>query len=136
MAKKVSVLVVDDSPICRQLICDALVKDAELEIIGTANNGQEAVNLAKTLKPNVITMDVDMPVMDGLSAVENIMADNPTPILVLTADPRHQAPDLTYRALEMGALALQVKPAINAGPEAWNLAREIKLLSNVKVIRH
>lgn len=136
MGKKVGVLVVDDSPICRQLICDALAKDPDLEVVGTAADGKEAVEKAASLKPQVITMDVDMPVMDGLTAIANIMADNPTPILVLTADPRHQAPDLTYRALEMGALALQVKPAITAGPEAWNLAREIKLLSNVKVIRH
>ena len=55
---------------------------------------------------------------------------------MLTADPRNQAPELTCKALEVGALALQVKPALDAGPEAWNLAREVKLLSSVKVIRH
>jgi two-component system chemotaxis response regulator CheB len=77
-----------------------------------------------------------MPVLDGLSATETIMAETPTPILVLTADPRNQAPELTHRALEVGALALQVKPALDAGPDAWNLAREVKLISSVKVIRH
>lgn len=136
MARKVSVLVVDDSPICRQLIIDALSRDPELEICGTAETGQEAVSKTASLKPNVITMDVDMPVMDGLTATERIMGENPTPILVLTADPRNQAPELTHRALEVGALALQVKPALDAGAEAWNLAREVKLLSSVKVIRH
>jgi CheY-like chemotaxis protein len=74
--------------------------------------------------------------MDGLTAVEHIMAEVPTPILMLTADPRHQAPELTYKALELGALALQIKPSIDAGTEAWNLSREVKLLSSVKVIRH
>jgi two-component system chemotaxis response regulator CheB len=136
MSKRVGVLVVDDSPICRQLICDALARDPDMEVLGTAANGSEAVSLTVKLRPNVITMDVDMPVMDGLTAVENIMADNPTPILVLTADPRHQAPELTCKALEVGALALQVKPSMDAGPEAWNLAREVKLLSSVRVIRH
>lgn len=136
MSKKVGVLVVDDSPICRQLICDALSKDPEVEVVGMAADGKEAISLAVKLRPNVITMDVDMPVMDGLTAVENIMAENPIPILVLTADPRHQAPELTCRALELGALALQVKPSLDAGPEAWNLAREVKLLSSVRVIRH
>src|SRR5579864_2228827 len=136
MGKKVSVLVVDDSPICQQLISDALKKDPELDVVATAANGREAVDLAKSLKPNVITMDVDMPVMDGLQATEHIMAEIPTPILVLTADPRNQAPELTCKALEHGALALQVKPAMDAGPEAWNLAREVKLLSSVRVIRH
>jgi two-component system chemotaxis response regulator CheB len=136
MNKKVAVMVVDDSPICRQLICDALAKDPDLEVVATCENGLEAVKRAAELKPSVITMDVDMPVMDGLQAVERIMAESPTPILMLTADPRHQAPELTCKALEAGALALQVKPALDAGPDAWNLAREVKLLSSVKVIRH
>lgn len=136
MALKVGVLVVDDSPLCRQLIIDALTKDPTLEVIGVATNGEEAVQKARALKPQVITMDVDMPVMDGLTATEQIMGELPTPILVLTADPRNQAPELTHRALEVGALALQVKPALDAGPEAWNLAREVRLLSSVRVIRH
>ena len=136
MAKKVSVMVVDDSPLCRQLIVDALGRDPDIEVIAQAENGQQAYDKAAALKPQVITMDVDMPVMDGLSATEKIMAEHPTPILVLTADPRNQAPELTHRALAVGALALQVKPAMDAGPDAWNLAREVKLLSTVKVIRH
>ena len=136
MPRKVSVLVVDDSPICRQLIIDALSQDPDLEIAGVAHTGEEAVRKTAQLKPHVITMDVEMPVMDGLTAVERIMGETPTPILVLTADPKNQAPELTHRALEVGALALQVKPALDAGPESWNLAKEIKLLSQVKVIRH
>jgi two-component system chemotaxis response regulator CheB len=136
MGKKVSVLVVDDSDICRQLICEALGRDPDLEVVGTCANGKEALEAARGLRPQVITMDVEMPVMDGLTAVEHIMAEVPTPILMLTADPRQQAPELTCRALELGALALQIKPAIDAGPEAWNLSREVKLLSSVRVIRH
>ncbi|HSP79418.1 MAG TPA: response regulator, partial [Myxococcaceae bacterium] len=136
MGKKVSVLVVDDSHICRQLIREALSRDPDLEVVGTCANGQEALEAARQLRPQVITMDVEMPVMDGLTAVEHIMAEVPTPILMLTADPRQQAPELTCRALELGALALQIKPSIDAGLEAWNLSREVKLLSSVRVIRH
>ncbi|MCY1045986.1 chemotaxis-specific protein-glutamate methyltransferase CheB [Corallococcus sp. bb12-1] len=136
MGKKVSVLVVDDSLICRQLISAALSDDPDVEVVGTAANGVEAVALTKELRPHVITMDVDMPVMDGLTAVEHIMAECPTPILVLTGDPRSQAPALTYRALELGALALQIKPSIDAGADAWNLTKEVKLISSVRVIRH
>jgi two-component system chemotaxis response regulator CheB len=136
MTRKVGVLVVDDSPICRQLIIEALKKDPDLEVVGTAENGQQAIDKTVALRPSVVTMDVDMPVMDGLEAVERIMGEVPTPILVLTGDPRSQSPALTHRALAVGALALQVKPALDAGPEAWNLAREVKLLSTVKVIRH
>ena len=136
MGKKVSVLVVDDSHICRQLICEALSRDPDLEVVGTCTNGQEALEAARELRPQVITMDVEMPVMDGLTAVEHIMSEVPTPILMLTADPRQQAPELTCRSLELGALALQIKPSIDAGVEAWNLSREVKLLSSVRVIRH
>lgn len=136
MSKKITVLVVDDSPLIRQLIVDELTKDSDIEIIGQAQDGQEAFDKTVALKPQVITMDVEMPVMDGLSATERIMAEHPTPILVLTADPRNQAPELTHRALAVGALALQVKPALDAGAGSWNLAREVKLLASVKVIRH
>ncbi len=136
MAPKVGVLVVDDSRLCRQLIVDALGKDPSIEVIGTACNGEEAIGKTRALRPAVITMDVEMPVMDGLTATEQIMSEIPTPILVLTADPRNQAPELTHRALEVGALALRVKPALDAGPEAWNLAREVKLLASIRVIRH
>lgn len=130
------VLIVDDSPLCRELIKGALATDPDIEVVGTADNGEDAVAKALALKPAVITMDVAMPGVDGLLATDRIMGENPTPILVLTGDPRSQSPDLTHRALAAGALALRVKPALDAGPEAWNLAKEIKLLSTVKVIRH
>ncbi len=130
----VKVLVVDDSPLIRQLIVEALEKDPDVQVVGTAENGQQAIEQAAALRPHVITMDVDMPVMDGLTATERIMADYPTPILVLTADPRNQAPELTHRALAVGALALRVKPAAEA--EMANLAREVKLLATIRVIRH
>lgn len=136
MSNRVNVLVVDDSPLIRQLITDALQRDPDVRVVGTAEHGQEALEKALALKPHVITMDVDMPVMDGLTATERIMAEAPTPILVLTADPRNQAPELTHRALAVGALALRVKPALDAEAEMLNLAREVKLLSTVRVIRH
>jgi|APLak6261679142_1056127.scaffolds.fasta_scaffold00013_9 two-component system chemotaxis response regulator CheB len=133
MASKVRVLVVDDSALIRQLIVEALERDPDIEVVGTAENGEHAIARAATLRPQVITMDVDMPVMDGLTATERIMADDPTPILVLTADPRNQAPELTHRALAVGALALRVKPAAE---EMSSLAREVKLLATIRVIRH
>jgi two-component system, chemotaxis family, protein-glutamate methylesterase/glutaminase len=136
MPSKVGVLVVDDSPLIRQLIIDALTTDPDIEILGTASNGVEAIEQVKRLKPHVVTMDVDMPVMNGIEATERIMGECPTPILVLTADPRREAPALTHQALAAGALALQVKPALDTKNENWRLAAEVKLLSSVKVILH
>ncbi len=135
MGRKIQVLVVDDSALCRELIADALSRDDEIEVVGQAADGEEAVAKALALKPNVITMDVEMPVLDGLGATERIMRDSPVAILMLTADPKNQEPHLTRRALTVGALALQIKPELDAGPDAWNLAREVKLLSTVKVLR-
>jgi two-component system chemotaxis response regulator CheB len=136
MGKPIRVLVVDDSDLARDLIEQALKRDPDLRVVGMCSNGHEAVAMARSLRPDVITMDVEMPVMGGLEAVERIMASNPTPILVLTADPSGQAAQLTYRALELGALALQIKPSVDADYESWALAREVRLLSTVKVIRH
>jgi two-component system, chemotaxis family, protein-glutamate methylesterase/glutaminase len=130
---KVRVLVVDDSALVRQLIVDALKADPDIEVMGTAENGMQAIERSLSLKPHVITMDVDMPVMDGLTATERIMADDPRPILVLTADPKNQASTLTHRALAVGALALRVKPAAD---DMSSLAREVKLLATIRVIRH
>jgi two-component system chemotaxis response regulator CheB len=132
---KVKVLVVDDSLICQQLITAALSKDDELEVVGTASDGAEAVAMTEKLRPDVITMDVEMPAVDGISATEQIMNATPTPILMLTADPRDQALDLTSRALAAGALALQIKPTFDTDDASWNLAREVKLLSNIKVTK-
>ena len=136
MGNKVRVLVVDDSALCRELIQQALSRDPDLRVVDMCSNGADAVERVARLKPDVITMDVEMPVMDGLEAVERIMSTHPTPILVVTADPSGQASQLTYRALELGALALQVKPSVDEDYESWALAREVKLLSTVKVIRH
>jgi two-component system chemotaxis response regulator CheB len=132
---KVNVLVVDDSPLCQQLIVGALSKDPDLAVVGLASDGEEAVEMAARLRPDVITMDVEMPKLDGISATERIMNASPTPILMLTGDPRNQALDLTNRALAAGALALQIKPALDANDEGWNLSREVKILAGVKVVR-
>ena len=129
-------LVVDDSPICQAMIRHALSVDPELEVVGVCSDGEHAIAEAKRLKPAVITMDIEMPGMDGLTAVEHIMAEVPTPILVLTGDPERSTKEAVGRALELGALALQVKPPLESDPAAWKLAREVKLLASVAVIRH
>ncbi len=81
----IKVLVVDDSSFFRRRVSEIVNQDPELEVIGMANNGAEAVKLAAELKPQVITMDIEMPVMDGITAVRQIMASHPTPILMFSS---------------------------------------------------
>ena len=97
------VLVVDDSSFFRRRVTDILNKDPQLEVIDVAVNGQEAVDKALTLKPDVITMDIEMPVLNGIAAVKKIMAQSPTAILMFSSL-THQGAKATLEALEAGAL--------------------------------
>ncbi|AXT37652.1 chemotaxis response regulator protein-glutamate methylesterase [Alteromonas sp. BL110] len=97
------VLVVDDSTFYRRRVREILEGDRELEVIGEARNGRDALDKAEALKPDVITMDVEMPVMDGISAVKAIMDKRPTPILMFSSLTHHGA-QATLDALEAGAL--------------------------------
>jgi len=97
------VLVVDDSSFFRRRVTDILNKDPQLEVIDVAVNGQEAVDKALKLKPDVITMDIEMPVLNGIAAVKKIMAQSPTAILMFSSL-THQGAKSTLDALEAGAL--------------------------------
>lgn len=98
----VKVLVVDDSSFFRRRVSEIINQSPALEVLATANNGLEAVEMAKKLKPDVITMDIEMPVMDGITAVKKIMASNPLPILMFSSL-THQGASATLDALEAGA---------------------------------
>jgi len=97
------VLVVDDSSFFRRRVTDILNKDPQLDVVDVAINGQEAVEKAILLKPDVITMDIEMPVLNGISAVKQIMAKSPTAILMFSSL-THQGATSTIDALEAGAL--------------------------------
>lgn len=99
----VKVLVVDDSSFFRRRVSEILEKDSEIKVIDFAVNGQEAVEKAASLRPDVITMDVEMPVLDGISAVKKIMQATPTPILMFSSLTREGA-SATLDALDAGAL--------------------------------
>ena len=108
--KKIRVLVVDDSAFMRKVISDILNSDEEIEVVGTAKDGVEAVELAVKLKPDVITMDVEMPRMNGIEAVKKIMEVQPTPIVMLSALTRRGSKE-TLEALEAGAVDFIPKPS-------------------------
>jgi two-component system chemotaxis response regulator CheB len=98
-----SVLIVDDSAFFRKRLCEILASVSEIEVVGTASNGKEAVEQAAKLKPDVITMDYEMPVMDGITAIKLIMKDNPCPILMFSSL-TYEGARVTLDALEAGAV--------------------------------
>ncbi|MFW9875241.1 MAG: chemotaxis response regulator protein-glutamate methylesterase [Candidatus Thorarchaeota archaeon] len=103
MTNKIGVLVVDDSLVMRQLLKEILEKDPDINVIETAKNGVEAVIKTIELQPNVVTLDIEMPKMDGLTALQYIMNEKPVPVIMLSAMNKRQA-DIVIKALEMGAV--------------------------------
>src|SRR5205814_4036284 len=135
---RLRVLVADDSPAARTLIRGILEADPELEVVGQATDGVEAVTLAGRLAPDVITMDVDMPGLDGLEATRRIMASAPRPI-VLVSGVFPADLDNSFRALEAGAVTLLGKPEGPGSPaftrEAAELVATVKLMAGVRLVR-
>ncbi len=110
MSGKIKVLVVDDSALVRKVISDILESDKEIEVIGTANNGKSAVFKNLTLNPDVITMDIEMPIMNGLEALQEIIKTNPKPVIMMSVLTQYGA-EATFKALEYGAVDFIPKPS-------------------------
>lgn len=125
----IHVLIVDDSAMARDLMREILSGIPDINVAGEARNGLEAVNMAATLKPDIITMDIEMPVMGGLEAIEKIMAAGPVPILVVTS---HNDLHTAFMAVSKGALEAVEKPDISA-ESALRLIRKIRTLADVNV---
>lgn len=104
------VLIVDDSIFMRKIITDLVAEHPDYVVVGTAKNGKEAIEMAKSLKPNVITMDIEMPEMNGLDALSVIMKEVPTPVVMLSSLTQDGARE-TIRALELGAVDFVGKPS-------------------------
>src|ERR1700733_2043232 len=131
------VLVVDDSATARGLLVAILGSDPEIEVVGEATNGLEAVEMTRKLRPQIVTMDVDMPSMDGFAATKEIMIETPTPIVIVTSSASLHNIEMSMHALRTGALDILEKPA---GPavsgfeeRAAQLITTIKAMANVKV---
>ena len=132
MGEKISVLIVDDSALVRQLLVDMISADDELEVAGVARDGVEAIKLTVELDPDVVTMDIHMPEMDGLQALEYIMKKSPRPVVMLSALVKKGAAP-TLRALELGAVDFIAKPT--QFPTSVNEVRE-DVLSKIKAAAH
>ena len=128
----IRVLIVDDSSMVRDMLADILSSDPGISIVGMATNGLEAISLTQALKPDVVAMDIVMPVMDGMEAIEKIMASTPVPILVIS-DLDHSK--IAFSALSKGALDVYHK-SNTSETMAKELIAKVKLLSRVKVIKH
>jgi two-component system chemotaxis response regulator CheB len=135
----VRVLVVDDSRFMRDLLCRILRSDPEVEVVGVADNGLDAVAAAASLAPSVITMDVNMPHADGLTAVERIMAERPTPIVMISSQTRSESA-AAIRALRLGAVDFISKPGGSVDPGLVHLREEIlrkvKMAARIRPIRN
>jgi two-component system chemotaxis response regulator CheB len=134
----IRVLVVDDSATVRHRLCQALTTDPGIEVAGTAETGHAAVALARTLRPDVITMDIMLPGMSGLTATEHIMAHVPTPILVVSASDNRSEAFTTCAALAAGAVDALDKPTGDTPDEVWDrrLRSAVRVVSKVAVITH
>lgn len=108
--KKIKVLVVDDSAFMRKVISDMLTNSEDIEVVGVAKNGRDGVYKAKVLKPDVVTLDVEMPVMDGLSALTELLQLNHAPKVIMLSSLTNNGGEITIRALEIGAVDFVLKP--------------------------
>src|ERR1041385_6698098 len=122
----------------RKVLQSIISADPQLEVVGEARDGREAVTKAEQLKPDVITMDINMPHVDGLQATEMIMSSNPRPILVVSSESREGA-DVTLKALELGAIDFVAKPSsgidLDMNSVRDELCRKLKMASKVRVVR-
>jgi two-component system chemotaxis response regulator CheB len=138
VTKKFRVLVVDDSAFMRKVLETIFNSDPQFQVIAHAKDGREAVALAESLKPDVITMDINMPHLDGLQATAQIMTTNPRPIVVVSSDSREGAAS-TLKALELGAIEFVAKPssAIDLDMQSVKdeLLRKVRMAAKVRVVR-
>jgi two-component system, chemotaxis family, protein-glutamate methylesterase/glutaminase len=136
--KKFRVLVVDDSAFMCKVLETIFNADSQLQVVGRAKDGREAVSLAESLKPDVITMDLNMPHMDGLQATATIMTNNPRPIVIVSSESKEGAAS-TLKALELGAIDFVTKPssAIDLDMQSIkeDLLRKVRVAAKVRVVR-
>ena len=135
MKNPIKVLIVDDAAFMRKAIADVLEQDPQIEIVGTARNGLEGLEAIKSLRPDVITLDIDMPVMDGLTGIRHVMIESPVPIVVLSSLFTDGA--ITFDALRLGVVDFIPKPSGAVSTDIEKSQRQlidrIKMASSVNL---
>jgi two-component system, chemotaxis family, protein-glutamate methylesterase/glutaminase len=136
--KKVRVLVVDDSAFMRKVLESIFTRDEQLQVVGHAKDGREAIALSESLKPDVITMDLNMPHLDGLQATAHIMTNNPRPIVIVSSETKEGASS-ALKALELGAIDFVTKPSSGIDLDMQSvkeeLLRKVRMAAKVRVVR-
>ncbi len=135
----IRLLIVEDSAVVRELLQHIFSSDPDIQVIGAVTNGLEAVDFVSKVRPDVITMDIDMPKMGGFEATRKIMETTPVPIVILTASWDPNDVNKTWKAMEAGAVHALEKPLfigdIEQSTEIKSLIQTVKLMSEVKVVR-
>lgn len=133
--KKIKVLIVDDAAFMRKAILNILEEDTQIEVVGTARNGQEGLEKIAKLHPDVVTLDIDMPVMDGITSIRHIMIESPVPVVVLSSLFSDGA--ITFDALRLGVVDFIPKPSgavsTDIDRSRQHLIDRIKLASEVNL---
>ncbi|XKH34613.1 response regulator [Azospirillum doebereinerae] len=124
MARPIRVVIVDDSALMREMLKDILTNEPGIEVAGVARDAAEARQVIKVANPDVVTLDVEMPGMDGLSFLEKIMTLRPTPVIMISSLTR-EGSDAAIRALELGAVDCLAKPGGSDGKGFEETAREL-----------
>src|SRR5499425_6543 len=136
--KKFRVLIVDDSAFMRKVLESIFIADGGFQVVGQAKDGREAIALTESLKPDVITMDLNMPHMDGLQATAQIMTTNPKPIVIVSSESKEGAAS-TLKALELGAIEFVAKPSSGVDLDMERvkeeLLRKMRMAAKVRVVR-
>jgi two-component system chemotaxis response regulator CheB len=135
----IKVLVVEDSPVVREFLIHILNSAPEIQVIDTAINGKKAIEAVQNRRPDIITMDIHMPEMDGFEATRRIMETQPIPIIIVSGSSSADEVAKSFQAVEAGALAVIARPKGIGHPDyeatAKELIQTVKLMSEVKVVR-
>nr|WP_313783429.1 response regulator [Paenibacillus larvae] len=124
MAPPIQVLVVDDSLFMRKIISDLIMESSQFQVVDSAKNGKEAIEKIVQLKPDVVTLDIEMPIMNGLQALEKIMKQCPTPVVMLSSLTEEGASE-TIRALELGAVDFIRKPSGSISLDLYKVQKQL-----------
>ncbi len=135
---RIRVLIVEDSATIRGRLTEILESDPAIELVGVAVDGKQGIELCEKLRPNIVTMDMMLPLMSGLAATEYIMAHCPTPILIVSSSVNRGEVFKTYEALAAGAVDVLEKPSGDEPEGAWEarFLSTVKLVSRIRVITH